>query len=196
VKARTPGATASLIVAAVFALMLIALVVTLPLVADRWRDAAFGEPPTLDAVETVADLELTHTDEDVDYPHSPPVGGPHDEVWLACGEYDEPVRDENAVHALEHGTVWITYEPGLSSDDVAELEDRLPAEGILSPYPGQEAPVEVTVWGAQLELEGVDDERLGLFLAEYGDGHTSPEPMASCEGGQRVFAGGGVGTAA
>ena len=195
-RPRTPGAVATLIVAAVFGAMLVALVVALPLVADRWRDAAFAEPPTLDAVETFPDLALTHTGDDVDYLQSPPTGGPHDQVWLACGVYDVPVRDENAVHALEHGTVWITHDPDLPGDEVDELADQLPAEGILSPYPGQEAPVEVTVWGAQLELDGADDERLDLFLEEYGDGHTSPEPMASCQGGQRVYAGGGVGTTA
>ena len=35
----------------------------------------------------------------------------HDPVWLDCGAYDAPVRDENAVHDLEHGSVWITYDP-------------------------------------------------------------------------------------
>lgn len=195
-RPRTPGAVATAIVAGVLATMLVALVVALPLVADRWRDAAAEEVASLDAVETFPDLALTHTDDDVDYPQSPPAGGPHDQVWLACGVYDVPVRDENAVHALEHGTVWITHDPDLPADEVAALADRLPAEGILSPYPDQQAPVQVTVWGAQLELDGADDARLDLFLDEYGDGHTSPEPMASCQGGQRVYADGGVGTAA
>ena len=116
-----------------------------------------------------------------------PPGGPHDNVWLACGVYDEPVRDENAVHALEHGTVWLTYDPDeLSDDDVGELAEQLPDEGILSPYPGQDARVMITVWGRQLDLRSPGDDRLQLFLDEYGDGHTAPEPMASCEGGERI----------
>jgi hypothetical protein len=41
----------------------------------------------------------------------------------------------------------------------------------------------VTVWGARLQLDGADDERLGLFLEEYGDGHTAPELGVSCQGG-------------
>ena len=41
----------------------------------------------------------------------------------------------------------------------------------------------VTVWGTQLQLDGADDRRLGLFLEEYGDGHTAPEFGASCRGG-------------
>ncbi|QIK76345.1 DUF3105 domain-containing protein [Nocardioides piscis] len=141
------------------------------------------EPPDLDEVAVHDGLPLDHVSGDVDYPVTPPVGGPHAQRWLECGVYDEEVPPENAVHALEHGTVWITHEPGLGSGDVARLVDQLPEEGILSPYDGLPGPVVVTVWGRQLVLDGADDERLGLFLAEYGDGHTAPEPMASCHGG-------------
>ena len=41
----------------------------------------------------------------------------------------------------------------------------------------------MTVWGRQLRLTGADDPRLPLFLAAFGDGHTAPEPFASCAGG-------------
>jgi uncharacterized protein DUF3105 len=87
------------------------------------------------------------------------------------------------VHDLEHGTVWITYDPALADADVAALEAVLPDDGIMSPYPNLPSPVVVTVWGAQLQLAGPDDPRLPLFLDELGDGGTAPEPMASCEGG-------------
>ena len=47
----------------------------------------------------------------VDYPMKPPVGGDHDPVWMNCdGEvYKKSIPDMNAVHALEHGSVWVTY---------------------------------------------------------------------------------------
>lgn len=142
-------------------------------------------PTDLDAVRSYDDLSVDHTGEDVDYPQSPAVGGPHDPVWLDCGVYDEPVREENVVHDLEHGTVWIAYAPDLDGDEVEELADVLPQNGILSPYPGLAAPVVVTVWGRQLELVGADDPRLSLFIRRYGGGETAPEPMASCAGGVR-----------
>ena len=137
----------------------------------------------LTLVETWEITDRTHTIVDVTYPQNPPAGGAHAPMWLACGAYDEPVRDENAVHDLEHGTVWITHDPDLSDDDVAALAEQLPDNGILSPREGLPSPVVVTVWGAQLQLDGADDQRLGLFLEEYGDGHTAPEFGASCQGG-------------
>lgn len=137
----------------------------------------------LSLVETWDITDRSHTTDEVTYAQEPPAGGAHAPIWLACGVYDEPVRDENAVHDLEHGTVWITHDPGLSADDVEELAAQLPDNGIMSPREDLPAPVVVTVWGAQLQLDGADDARLGLFLEEYGDGHTAPELGVTCQGG-------------
>lgn len=170
-----------LAVAVLAALALVAVAVAAPLVSGLVRDEPVDR--TLRQVRVVTDIPRSHTPDTVDYRSVPPVGGPHDPAWLECGAYDEPVRDENAVHDLEHGTVWITHDPALPAADVAALERELPDNGILSPYDGLPSPVVVTVWGRQLRLTGADDPRLPLFVARFSDGHTSPEPFASCHGG-------------
>lgn len=176
---------ATVVVLAVLGAVAVLLVsIGVPVAVGQMRagDSARVER-NLAEVRSYADLRTDHTEGDVDYPQVPPVGGPHHPAWLDCGVYDEPVRDENAVHDLEHGTVWITYEPGLPAEDVARLAEQLPDNGILSPYPGLPAPVVVTVWGQQLRLVGADDPRLGLFVERLGGGQTAPEPFASCAGG-------------
>jgi hypothetical protein len=145
------------------------------------------ESTGLDRAKTFGVGDVVHTADEVDYPQSPPVGGDHADEWLQCGAYDQPVREENMVHALEHGTVWITYDDSVPDDDLDALAAALPAKGVLSPYAGQRAPVVVTVWDTQLALTGADDPRLEEFIARYGDGGTSPEPFASCEGGVEQF---------
>jgi hypothetical protein len=158
-----------------------------------------GDPgndvPQLSAVQTFDYPGGDHTSDPVSYDQRPPAGGPHDPAWEDCGIYPQPIRDENAVHALEHGTVWVTYRPDLAPADVQALVTALHAvksgKTILSPYDGLPAPVVVTVWDAQLDLTGTDDPRLALFLGFYGDGHTSPEPNASCAGGVHNLAGQG-----
>lgn len=169
--------------AATLAVMLVAGAAALPMLRHEPGGPAAPADPELGAVRVYGGLSRDHTTGDVDYPVSPPVGGPHDPAWLECGAYDEPVRDENAVHDLEHGTVWIAYEPGLAAADVAALESALPQNGIMAPYPGLRAAVVVTVWGRQLLLADADDPRLVRFVTEFGHGETAPEPNASCAGG-------------
>jgi len=182
------------VLAVVAALVVLALAVLVPVAVQRLRDS---QQPTVAAnlheVKVYENLPRDHTEDDVDYTQVPPVGGRHDPVWLDCGAYDAPVRDENAVHDLEHGSVWISYDPGLGADDVQALTQVLPHNGILAPYDGLPAPVVVTVWGRQLRLTGADDPRLPLFIERFGDGHTAPEPFASCAGGVRETKSGGDG---
>lgn len=156
-----------------------------------------GDPhndiPALKATKYYDYVGGQHTTDPVTYQQVPPAGGPHDPTWDDCGVYNAPPRNENAVHDLEHGTVWITYRPGLSTADVQKLAadlDTVKSQKImLSPYPGLPAPVVVTVWNAQLDLTGVDDPRLPVFLKFYGDGHTAPEAaFATCKGGAHIMA--------
>ncbi|GAB7003877.1 hypothetical protein JCM18899A_13490 [Nocardioides sp. AN3] len=170
------------------AVMLVAGAAALPMLTKQEPRGA--RSTGLAAVRSYGGLSVQHTDDDVRYPTSPPVGGPHDPVWLECGAYDQPLRNENAVHDLEHGAVWIAYGPGLRASDVRKLKAELPQNGIMAPYPDLPAPVVVTVWGRQLRLEGAGDDRLGLFIAAYGHGETAPEPGASCAGGSRDPQGG------
>jgi hypothetical protein len=156
-----------------------------------------GDPhtdnPQLTAVKTYDYVGGQHTRDPVTYSETPPAGGPHDPTWDKCGvAYDAPPRDENVVHDLEHGTVWITYRPGLDAADVQSLQTQLQGlksgKWMLSPYPGLPAPVVVTVWNAQLDLTGADDPRLPVFLKVYGDQHTAPEPLSTCGGGASIMA--------
>ena len=144
--------------------------------------------PQIDGVQTYSDLSREHTADTVDYPQSPPVGGDHDPQWVDCTGtvYPDPLRDENAVHALEHGAVWITYDDSLSPDDVAALADRVDGAPytFMSPYPGQPSPVMLTGWGVQLGVDDPADPRIDEFLTAYRQGPQTPEPGATCEAGE------------
>jgi len=125
-----------------------------------------------------------HTSDTVPYKENPPAGGPHDPAWQNCGIYDAPVKNENAVHALEHGAVWITYRPDLPPDQIEKLRSiATNPYDLLSPYPNLPAPVVVSAWGKQVQMTGPDDERLEKFLRKYRQGPQTPEPGASCSGG-------------
>lgn len=139
----------------------------------------------LEGLETFKNLDRGHTTAPVTYAQIPPVGGQHDSEWLNCGVYTEPVRNENAVHSLEHGAVWITYQPDLPAAEVQKLQEitRQGSYRILSPYPGLPSPIVVSAWGFQLKLQKADDARLNAFIKKYEQYPLGPEPGASCTGG-------------
>lgn len=124
--------------------------------------------------------------ERVAYDQAPPFGGPHDGNWAACDGvvYERPVRSENMVHSLEHGAVWIAYDPErLSKPDVAALKDRVQGQDrmLMSPYPNLDAAVSLQSWGHQLKVDSVRDERIDQFVrALRGNPYTHPEVGASC----------------
>jgi hypothetical protein len=127
-----------------------------------------------------------HTEGPVSYQPIPPVGGNHAPVWQNCGFYDVPIYDENAVHSLEHGAVWITYRPDLLSPDQVEVLRGLArnhSQVLVSPYAGLPAPVVASAWGRQLRLEGAYDPRLEQFVSAFERGVQSPEPSGPCTGG-------------
>ena len=163
------------------ALAVIALVVTVIVVNNQPKPSA-GD--LLDNVKTFPGLEATHVEGTVDYAMSPPAGGPHNQVWLNCGIYDEPVPNENAVHDLEHGSVWITYNPDLPQADIDKLKAKTPSTyAVLSPYTDLDVPIAISAWGAQLKLTDPDDPALQAFIDNYWQSADAPEPGAPCTGG-------------
>ncbi len=142
------------------------------------------DPATIEieGLETFDGLEALHVQTPVDYEMSPPAGGPHNPTWLNCGIYEQPVPAENAVHSLEHGAVWITYDPAVvSGADLDSLRSQMPRSYIvLSPFDGLQAPVVASAWGVQVALDGVDDPRLGDFIVKYRQSPDAPEPGALC----------------
>lgn len=115
----------------------------------------------------------------------PPIGGVHHSQFQNCGIYSSPIEPEKVVHSMEHGAVWITYQPELPETDIVFLQEKIRAQEylILSPYPGQKSAVALTSWGVQLEINSVYDERIERFIARYRLGPATPERGASCTGG-------------
>lgn len=176
----------AIVLSSVAALAVVAVIITIVVTsATPKRNAA---DISVEGIQTWSDIDYTHVEGAVDYEGeygmNPPAGGSHNSAWLNCGIYEEPQQAEYAVHALEHGAVWVTYNPELvSGDDLSALRDSLPGSYIvLSPIAELDAPVVASAWGAQVKLDGVDDERLSDFVEKYWKSGDVPEPGARCDG--------------
>jgi hypothetical protein len=119
------------------------------------------------------------------YEEVPPTGGWHNNIWQNCGFYDKYIGNVHGVHSLEHGTVWITYDPDISQDDKAELRDISDQPYVLvSPYPGMAHPITLTIWGHQLGLDSFDKGKIDAFIREFKNKQEyTPEFGAVCYGG-------------
>ncbi|KRF08941.1 hypothetical protein ASH00_04495 [Arthrobacter sp. Soil782] len=170
------------------ALVIVAIIVAVTIVIvqqvrENDRLDALAEQP-IEGLETIEVTSFEHVPGPVEYEQSPPVGGDHNAIWTNCGIYTEPIPNENTVHSLEHGAVWITYQPDLEQSEIDALTDLVGERSyvLLSPYEGQESPIMASAWGLQLGVDSADDERLVAFLTKYIQGEQTREPGAACSG--------------
>ncbi|MFD8827598.1 DUF3105 domain-containing protein [Streptomyces sp. NPDC059605] len=155
--------------------------------AEEQQGKADGGP--IEGLRTWDAEKLTrnHVGTPVTYPMKPPVGGDHNPVWMNCdGEvYEKAIPDVNAVHSLEHGSVWVTYTGKAPAADVAKLAERVGRTpySLMSPYEGQSGTIMLSAWGNQVTVDGADDPRVGRFFEKFVQGPQTPEPGATCSGG-------------
>jgi hypothetical protein len=162
------------------------IVGALVLAAVVYMTSFAPRPPDIEGVQFLRNYPGgQHAEGPIGYTENPPIGGPHNPVWQNCGIYDRAVQNEYAVHSLEHGAIWITYDPSLPADQVEALRNlaRANALVLLSPYAGLPSPVVASAWAMQLQLPNPSDPRLAQFISRYQNGPLAPEPGATCSGG-------------
>ncbi|MFD8236484.1 DUF3105 domain-containing protein [Streptomyces sp. NPDC059696] len=132
-------------------------------------------------------LSRTHVTKPVKYASEPPVGGDHNPVWMNCdGDvYTEPVKNTNAVHSLEHGAVWVTYNADAEKADVDALAAKVKKTPytLMSPMDDQKDPIMLSAWGHQRTVTGAKDPNVDAFFEKFVQGAQTPEPGAACTNG-------------
>jgi hypothetical protein len=131
-------------------------------------------------------LTANHTALRVAYPNLAtvaPDGGNHNPYWQKCAVYTEPLVNEHVVHDLEHGAVWIAYNPSLPADQVTTLTNLVAGNTeyrVMSPYPGLASPISLEAWGRRLLVKDASDPQVAKFLNTFSDGPQTREKGAGC----------------
>ncbi|MFJ8665673.1 DUF3105 domain-containing protein [Streptomyces sp. NPDC093600] len=132
-------------------------------------------------------LGRNHVTTAVTYEMKPPVGGDHHQVWQNCdGDvYKAPVAEVNAVHSLEHGAVWVTYNKKAPEAEVKKLAEKVGKTpySLMSPVDDQAGAIMLSAWGKQVTVDSATDPRVDAFFTKYVQGPQTPEPGAACTGG-------------
>jgi len=155
----------------------------------EWPERAAAIPDIQNYRESNPDmLSRDHQSGQLPYEVLPPVGGNHNGTWQNCQGtvYPEPIASEHAVHSLEHGAVWVTYNPDtLPADQVDTLagivegNDKL----FMSPFPELDAPISLQAWGYQLKVDSASDPRINEFIRTLRTNASIEGPNARCDGG-------------
>ncbi len=112
------------------------------------------------------------------YNSNPPTSGPHYVQPAEWAVYSQPLIDEQAVHNLEHGGIWISYKD-VDEATIGQLERISKANGgsvIMSPRATNDAKIVLASWTRLDKLEGYDEVKILEFIK--ANKNKSPEPLA------------------
>ncbi|GIG60932.1 hypothetical protein Lfu02_53040 [Longispora fulva] len=159
--------------------------------SKTWEEKARGIDGIVDWHKTnekeLAAGNGNHVQGLVKYFATPSVGGNHNGIWQNCmGDvYPQQIASEHATHSMEHGAVWVTYDPAsVSPDDIKKLTSKVQGNEytLLSPFPNQGSPISLQAWGWQLKVNSASDSRIDDFIKALRK-NASVEPGAVCSGG-------------
>lgn len=115
----------------------------------------------------------------------PPTSGSHASP-LTWGVYDTEVRDDQAIHNMEHGGVYVSYQPNLPKDQIKELTSLLsapfsdskfqPKKIVLAPRVKNKYPIELSSWRRSEALTSYDQQKIEDYITRNLG--KSPEPLA------------------
>jgi len=155
-------------------------------VSKNKKNVSASDPTKIAGIQHFDNLTRNHKTTVLSYPQSPPVGGDHSPVWADCSGtvYPAQIANENAVHALEHGSVWITFKPGLASGQIDALSKLVSGKPymLMTPYEGLKTNISLQAWGYQLPVDSATDPRVKQFISALRvNAKNTPELGASCD---------------
>ena len=128
------------------------------------------------------DISASHPD----YNSNPPTSGWHYEKWADKGVYKNQLPDEQLIHNLEHGYIWISYKPDANPEIIKQLEDfyGIGKKIIVEPRKENDKLIALAAWNwldkfdpeLNEKLNGAELKRIGDFIDQYIN--QGPEPNA------------------
>ncbi len=104
------------------------------------------------------------------YNSNPPSSGPHWPAPTKNGIYDSSLSDEQLVHNLEHGYIWISYKSDVGDDVKNELKKIVGDDTwkiVLEPRDKDETMIALAAWGRVLKLDTPDYNKIKAFIRTY-----------------------------
>jgi hypothetical protein len=104
------------------------------------------------------------------YNSNPPTSGWHYASPANWGIYDTSLPDEQLIHNLEHGGIWISYQDKNNTELITQLRQlvgKYRSKVILTPRPENDASIVVAAWTQLLKLETFDAAAIEDFIKAF-----------------------------
>lgn len=102
------------------------------------------------------------------YNSNPPTSGPHYADPAPWGIHTETVADETAIHNLEHGGIWVSYNPTkVDPATITQLKDLVrsyPSKVLLTSRAGDDVAIALASWGRLEKLDAFDVNKIQNFI--------------------------------
>lgn len=150
------------------------LLVIIGVVWGLYLYAGYSEPKGEDLSRAVELMEVAHITPGSPLPKytsNPPSSGPHYEQTAQSGFREEEIPDQNIIHNLEHGDIWIAYHPRISEEAKNALKKFGAAKVIITPRSANETDIALVSWGRvdtfNLEANVIPEQRINDFIKRY-----------------------------
>ena len=112
-----------------------------------------------------------------EYNSNPPTSGWHYAQPANWGVYQTELPDEQVIHNLEHGGIWISY-TGIDDATKTALEKiaKSNSKVIVTPRSKNDAAIVLASWGRLQKLQTLDEQAILAFID--ANSNKSPEPFA------------------
>lgn len=104
------------------------------------------------------------------YNSNPPSSGPHWSNPAKNGVYDSQIPDQQIIHSMEHGHVWISYKNDVSDEVKNKLKEIVKEDDwkvILEPREQNDSKIALVAWGRVLAMDNLDEEKVKDFIRTY-----------------------------
>lgn len=104
------------------------------------------------------------------YNSNPPSSGVHWQGPAKNGFYDSDLRDEQLIHNLEHGHIWIAYKPDVEDEIKNKLKEITQKEDwkvVVTPREANDSKIALVAWGRVLKMDEPDYKKAEDFITTY-----------------------------
>lgn len=141
--------------------------------------AGTKEAPTAKAYAIQGTQHIGEGESHPPYNSNPPTSGWHYGTAAPWGVHERELPDEQVVHNLEHGGIWISYHPsldGVTAEKLREIVRRYRSKVIMTPRTSNESKIALAAWGRLDTFDDFDEKRLLTFIRSFID--QGPEKVA------------------